>query len=217
MSGSGYLFDNRDSEAGERFDALSTLLDHWTTNHLDRLGVGEGWRCLEVGAGGGSIAGWLGERVGGSGHVLATDLDVRWLEARMQAPNVEIRTLDLSVDPIPEDRSTWSMNAWSLSTLPSVGPSCPDSCLHFARGDGYSPKTSTLRSSRTRSSTRRHHRTTYGTASPPASRRSCGSAVRIPVSRTRSRRCSVRTDSSRSVPTATRSSTAVTRCARSSA
>jgi SAM-dependent methyltransferase len=102
MSGSGYLFDNRDAEAGERFDALSALLDHWTTSHLDRLGVGEGWRCLEVGAGGGSIAGWLGERVGGSGHVLATDLEVRWLEDRVRAPNVEIRTLDLSVDPIPE-------------------------------------------------------------------------------------------------------------------
>jgi SAM-dependent methyltransferase len=102
MSGSGYLFDNEDPDAGERFTALSTLLDPWTTSHLERLGVTEGWRCLEVGAGGGSIASWLAERVGRSGQVLATDLDVRWLETHLRAPNVEVRTHDLVIDTLPE-------------------------------------------------------------------------------------------------------------------
>jgi ubiquinone/menaquinone biosynthesis C-methylase UbiE len=100
--GSRYLFDNQDPEAGDRFHALSSLLDPWTTSHFERLGISEGWRCLEVGAGGGSIASWLGERVGSSGQVLATDLDGRWLETRLRAPNVEVRTHDLSVDPLPE-------------------------------------------------------------------------------------------------------------------
>ncbi len=102
MSGSTYLFDNQDREAGDRFTALASLLDPWTTSHLERLGVSEGWHCLEVGAGGGSIATWLGERVGGSGWVIATDLDTRWLASRLSATNVEIRTHDLVADPAPE-------------------------------------------------------------------------------------------------------------------
>jgi ubiquinone/menaquinone biosynthesis C-methylase UbiE len=38
--------------------------------------VQPGWRCLEVGAGRGSMAVWLAQRVGPSGHVVATDVDV---------------------------------------------------------------------------------------------------------------------------------------------
>ncbi|MGZ8566948.1 MAG: class I SAM-dependent methyltransferase [Actinomycetota bacterium] len=102
MAGAGYLFENEAPTAGDRFDALATLLDPWTIGHLERLGVGEGWRCLEVGAGGGSVAGWLAGRVASSGHVLATDLDVRWLEPRLRGPNVEVRQHDVAADQLPE-------------------------------------------------------------------------------------------------------------------
>ena len=102
MDRPGYLFDNQDPEAAGRFSALASLLDPWTTSHFERLGVAEGWRCLEVGAGGGSIAAWLGERVGRSGQVIATDLDTRWLESRSWGANVEIRANDLVADPLPE-------------------------------------------------------------------------------------------------------------------
>jgi hypothetical protein len=37
--------------------ALPLLYDPGTIRHLEQLGVGLGWRCLEVGAGGGSIDG----------------------------------------------------------------------------------------------------------------------------------------------------------------
>jgi tRNA A58 N-methylase Trm61 len=45
-----------------------------------RLGIAEGARCLEVGAGRGSIAAWLCRAVGPAGHVTATDLQtsMRW-------------------------------------------------------------------------------------------------------------------------------------------
>jgi tRNA A58 N-methylase Trm61 len=56
---------------------------------LESLGVADGWRCLEVGAGGGSIAEWLCRRVGRKGAVLATDLDTRFLYA-LDFPNLEI-------------------------------------------------------------------------------------------------------------------------------
>jgi SAM-dependent methyltransferase len=97
-----YLFDNRASETGDRFDALASLFDPVTIRHLDMLGVGDGWRCLDVGAGGGSIARWLGRRVGTSGRVLAADIDTRWLAARANGPNVDVQQLNIVVDPLPE-------------------------------------------------------------------------------------------------------------------
>lgn len=51
----GYLLDNRQSEAGIRFDALSELFDPVTFRHVDRLGIAAGMRCWEVGAGGPSV------------------------------------------------------------------------------------------------------------------------------------------------------------------
>ena len=102
MSDSGYLFDNEALEAGDRFGALASLFDPITFRHLEKLGVTKGWRCLEVGAGGGSVASWLATRVGESGQVVATDLDVRWLEQRLRAPNIEVRRHSVVDDPLPD-------------------------------------------------------------------------------------------------------------------
>jgi SAM-dependent methyltransferase len=96
----GYLLDNSAKEAPARFAALSALLDGVTVNHLTDLRVGTGWRCLEVGGGGGSIAQWLAERVGSTGSVLVTDLDPRHLE-QLRLPNVEVRRHDITIDPLP--------------------------------------------------------------------------------------------------------------------
>src|ERR1700734_4546355 len=49
--------------------------------------VQPGWRCLEVGAGRGSMAVWLAERGGASGQVVATDIDVTYLK-RLNLPNL---------------------------------------------------------------------------------------------------------------------------------
>jgi len=48
----GYLLDNQQTEAGRRFEALAALFDPTTFRHMERFGVGSGWRCWEVGAGG---------------------------------------------------------------------------------------------------------------------------------------------------------------------
>ncbi len=42
---------------------------------LERLGVGEGWRCVDVGAGRGDVAIELGNLVGRSGRLYAVDVD----------------------------------------------------------------------------------------------------------------------------------------------
>lgn len=41
--------------------------------------AGPGIRCLDVGAGAGGVAAWLSAQVGDSGHVVALDLDTRFL------------------------------------------------------------------------------------------------------------------------------------------
>jgi len=76
--------------------------DPFTTRLLTRLEVGPGWRCLEVGAGAGSIAAWLADRVGADGHVVATDSDPRFL-SDLDAANVEVRRHDIARDDLEAD------------------------------------------------------------------------------------------------------------------
>jgi SAM-dependent methyltransferase len=66
---------------------------------LTALGIQKGWRCLEVGAGQGSIARWLAEQVGPQGWVVATDITLRFL-TEMQLPNVEVRQHDVRTVPL---------------------------------------------------------------------------------------------------------------------
>jgi len=97
-----YLLANSGSESLARFAALSALFDPATIGHLAQCGVGPGWHCLEVGAGGGSIATWLADRVGPSGAVLATDIDPRFLHPPAR-PNLEVQRHDIAVDSLPEN------------------------------------------------------------------------------------------------------------------
>ena len=94
-----YVFDHEWTGERQRLRALETVRDPWTIHHLDTIGVQEGWRCLELGAGGGSIAEWLCDAVGDRGRVVATDLETRFLEAS-KAPNLEVRRHDIVADPL---------------------------------------------------------------------------------------------------------------------
>jgi SAM-dependent methyltransferase len=102
MAESPYLLDNRKAEAGDRFEALAAVYDPMTAGHFDLLGVGPGWRCLEVGAGGGSVVRHLSERVGPTGRVLATDIEPRFLEPLAGLGNVDVARHDVVADPLPE-------------------------------------------------------------------------------------------------------------------
>ncbi len=98
----GYLLDNRAQETEHRFGALAELFDDNTFRHFDGVGVSPGWRCWEVGAGGPSVANWLAERVGPSGSVVATDIDLSWLP-EIEPVRFEARCLDVAVDDPPAD------------------------------------------------------------------------------------------------------------------
>jgi SAM-dependent methyltransferase len=97
-----YAFANVRAIQRERLRTLEALLDEGTIRQLGARGVGAGWRCLEVGAGGGSIAAWLCERVAPDGSVVATDLDTTVL-ADISHPNLEIQVHNVLADDLPED------------------------------------------------------------------------------------------------------------------
>jgi SAM-dependent methyltransferase len=98
---SRYRLENAAAEAEQRFWTLESLFDDATSRRLQALGLGPGWTCLEVGAGGGSVARWLADRVTPGGCVVATDLDPR-LTRTGGRRNLEVRRHDISCDPIPD-------------------------------------------------------------------------------------------------------------------
>jgi SAM-dependent methyltransferase len=95
-----YLLDNAGSQASSRFASLETSYDGLTQAYLADRGVGPGWRCLEVGAGSGSVARWLAGKVGPEGSVLATDIDPRWVDTG-GLPQVQVAQHDIVADPLP--------------------------------------------------------------------------------------------------------------------
>lgn len=90
-----YAFDNDDPASAGRLSNLAAMLDDLTTRRMSGLGPLAGRRCLEVGAGGGSIAGRLAAQ---GAEVTATDINLRHLPT-----DPPYRTLrhDLTVDPLP--------------------------------------------------------------------------------------------------------------------
>jgi SAM-dependent methyltransferase len=69
-----YTFSNDLPTAVTLLAALAEMLDTFTQRRLTAAGIPAGARCLEVGAGNGSIALWLAEQTGPGGAVIATDV-----------------------------------------------------------------------------------------------------------------------------------------------
>jgi SAM-dependent methyltransferase len=79
-----------------RLALLEQRLDPLTIGRLNRLDIAPGSRCLEVGAGRGSIARWLADQVGTDGQVVAADIDVQHLTGLPDT--IEVRALDIRTD-----------------------------------------------------------------------------------------------------------------------
>jgi len=77
----------REQLEDERLGLLEQLFDPISRRRRDL--VQPGWRCLEIGAGRGSMAVWLAQQVGPTGRVVATDIDLRYLD-RLKLPNLEV-------------------------------------------------------------------------------------------------------------------------------
>jgi ubiquinone/menaquinone biosynthesis C-methylase UbiE len=89
-----YILDDASAVEYKRLDLMSKILDPWTRQYLIGLGVGEGWHCLELGGGNGSIAQWLAAKVGASGSVTAIDINPVLIEL-VPAQNLSVQQMDL--------------------------------------------------------------------------------------------------------------------------
>lgn len=98
-----YVLDNAAPQTPARFSALAELYDETTIRHLERIGAKESWHCWEIGAGPGSIARWLCDRVGKTGSVLATDIDTRFVSG-IERSNLRVHRHDIVSDPLPRER-----------------------------------------------------------------------------------------------------------------
>lgn len=122
---SEYLFEQAWERERRRLDALGTMYDPGSFAAIERLGIGPGWRCLEVGAGSGTIARWMKTKVGATGTVVATDLDPRFLEP-LGAEDVDVRRHDIVQDPLEE-------NAYDLVHARAVLQHIPQRDVALAR------------------------------------------------------------------------------------
>jgi 2-polyprenyl-3-methyl-5-hydroxy-6-metoxy-1,4-benzoquinol methylase len=85
-----------------RLQLIEEIYDPAPTRRLSSLGLTSGLRCLELGAGAGSIACWLAARVAPSGQVVATDIDPRFLQD-IKLPNLEVRRHDIRTDALERE------------------------------------------------------------------------------------------------------------------
>ncbi|AZM64140.1 MULTISPECIES: class I SAM-dependent methyltransferase [unclassified Streptomyces] len=96
-AGGGYgesLFAPEHPREAERIDAAALVYDPFTTRRLRALGVGPGLRCLEVGAGTGTIVRWLLETADVD-EVVALDRDTEAL-APLDDRRLRVLTADLT-------------------------------------------------------------------------------------------------------------------------
>jgi len=98
-----FASNEKDEMELNRLRLLEKIFDPTTIRHLEMTGISEGWHCLEVGAGAGSVAQWLSTRVGPRGKVVATDMDTRFL-SHLSVPNLEIRRHDIIKDDLETGR-----------------------------------------------------------------------------------------------------------------
>lgn len=103
MTSSRYQLGNEWEQARERLQTLERIHDPFSIRVLERIGVAEGWDCLELGPGAGSMTRWLSERAGPSGRVVALDMDARFVK-EFDLANLEVREADVVSTPVEEEQ-----------------------------------------------------------------------------------------------------------------
>jgi SAM-dependent methyltransferase len=97
-----YLLEHEWDLEPRRLRLLEQHADPTTIRRIEATGVAPGWRCLEIGAGRGSIAHWLAARVGAGGHVTALDLETSLLDW-LDEPNLDVVCGDVLEIELPPE------------------------------------------------------------------------------------------------------------------
>ena len=91
---SRYIFEpNVEDKEYHRLRMIEAARDSFTIPLLERIGIQQGWKCLEIGPGAGSILRWLGKKVGKSGLVIGVDKKPVHLQ-QCSSPPYDIRKGD---------------------------------------------------------------------------------------------------------------------------
>ena len=112
-----YTWDNAMVEGRRRLALLEESLDPATLRRLAEIGVTDGWRCFDLGAGGGSVVEWLCRRVGASGRVCAMDLDARFLHTLPYA-NLDVHEENVVHASLPSNAFDLVHTRWTLIHIP---------------------------------------------------------------------------------------------------
>ncbi|WP_188269680.1 MULTISPECIES: methyltransferase [unclassified Streptomyces] len=94
----GYAFDNDSPHSARHHASLEGALDPLTLGHLRAAGTAPGMRCLEIGAGAGSVSRALLRLVSPGGTVTATDLKPGRIAPE---PGLTVLAHDVVADPLP--------------------------------------------------------------------------------------------------------------------
>ena len=85
----------------ERLRVVARVFGPGTFAFLDRVGVGDGMACLDVGSGGGDVSTELARRVGANGSVLGIDLDSVNVDiARKEAVAQKLQNIEFRVGDV---------------------------------------------------------------------------------------------------------------------
>lgn len=93
---SPYLFDNDHDQASQLLTTLGAILDSETQKRLLEAGLTSGSRCLDLGAGAGTMSQWMAEQ---GGEVVAADIKPQHIRVH---PRVTVVQVDASSDALPE-------------------------------------------------------------------------------------------------------------------
>jgi SAM-dependent methyltransferase len=100
----------------QRLVSIERAYDAGTFETLGKLGIKTHWRCLELGAGAGSVARWLAAQVP-DGTVTATDLDTRFL-ADVKTDNLQVLRHDVTAEEFSDSSFDLIHARMVLSHLP---------------------------------------------------------------------------------------------------
>jgi SAM-dependent methyltransferase len=95
-----YVLDSAWHAERERLDSITRLYDPPTLELCRQLGAADGWRCLDVGAGTGSLASALTTLVAPAGSVVALDIDTRFLEP-LASKHLQVVHSDVTQEQLP--------------------------------------------------------------------------------------------------------------------
>ncbi len=98
---STYIWQHQLMGEPERLRLMSNVLDASSRYHLERIAIAEGSRCLEIGAGNGSLSQWLAQRVGNKVMVTASDINIDLMRG-IAVDNLKVIRLDVVKDQPPD-------------------------------------------------------------------------------------------------------------------